>query len=167
MAGIHRGVRPSSGAASPDSPNAVRFSMRFVNWTLLRPRTGALRLCSLSRRLLSEHALSPNRLRPGRIPRPSSALSDPCFVVFIRGEETKTPPPSRQWGSGNLNPHLKPDCHAAQQQRVRKQQIPVAIHVRKLATPASVVKSFFPLASDRRLSTLRPAWHGSAKSPRC
>ncbi len=47
------GVRPSSGAATHDCPCAAAFSKALYSPTLLRPRTGALRLCSLSHGLLS------------------------------------------------------------------------------------------------------------------
>jgi hypothetical protein len=57
------------------------------------------------------------------------------------GKKQKTPPPVWQWGL-EKSKQLEPDCHAAQQQRVRKQQVQIAIHGRNLAGPDAGVKWF-------------------------
>jgi hypothetical protein len=46
-----------------------------------------------------------------------------------------------------INLHLEPDCRTAQQQRVRKQQIQIAIHAAKIASKAGRVKLDFTLIS--------------------
>jgi hypothetical protein len=57
----------------------------------------------------------------------------PCLFVFIRGKN-KNPTADWQWGSSNLVIESEPNCHAAQQQRVRKQQIQFVIHAVRLTS---------------------------------
>jgi hypothetical protein len=58
------GMRPSSGAASLEMPISAPFSGPVSSPGLLRPRTGALRLCSLSLRLISKsHKIAPIRTK--------------------------------------------------------------------------------------------------------
>jgi hypothetical protein len=64
--------------------------------------------------------------------------------------KTKTPPPLWQWGSQNLVIRSEPDCRAAQQQRLGKQQAQVAIHERNLTSPANRVKLFLPFRLRRQ-----------------
>jgi hypothetical protein len=61
-------------------------------------------------------------------------------------KKTKTPPPGWQWGPVNFRESPEPDCRAAQQQRVRKQQIQVAIHGAKIIGMAKPVNFNFALA---------------------
>jgi hypothetical protein len=56
--------------------------------------------------------------------------------------KAKTPLPIRQWGSQKIREQLEPDCRAGQQQRLRKQQVQIAIHAGNLASATRGVKRF-------------------------
>jgi hypothetical protein len=67
--------------------------------------------------------------------------------------KTKTPPPVRQWGSLNLWHESEPDRRAAQQQRVRKQQVQVHVHAHNLISPSAAVNGIRASAPPER-----PGW---------